>query len=277
MVVAPLIDEVTPNFSKMINKYYGDNTYTYFKPQQIGLRYAWTAKFAPIDNVLIILVTKKPNYSAATDNQASSVYFLRSWNQSVGAYALVEHFQGYGGSRARSLDQTINGGRVDTSIDWISQLITKPSTTNPLTTPTMKQFSDITATPLAHVDSGSLPLTVNAIAYPQENFHITVTNRLVNGEGRAYNGSLVIDNNHVMGQEFSGDYLTVVGKDLNLEGHFDNVALASVPMVYSVKAATLTWTMTSVDHKTLSIAESASSEDEWKLNLAWDAILAVAS
>jgi len=270
MIVCPLIDDVTLNFENQITKVYGDNSTTYFKPLLLGKRYNWTAKIAPADIVLQLLCTKKPNYAAITDNLASSLYFLRSWLQSVGAYSFTEHFQGYAGSRCTNWDLVINGARVDITIAMVSQLITKPNATNPLTTPTMKAFSDITSIGFSNIDGGSLPLTVNSIAYPQENFHANVNNHMINGSGRAYNGSMVLDNNHIFKQDFSGDYIVPVGKDLNLEGHFDNVALSSVPMVYAVKPATMTITITEADHKTLSVAQSASSDDEWKLNLAFD-------
>ena len=271
MVAAPLIDDVTRNFTRLILQYYGDNTYTYYKSIDQGLNKQWMAKFAPFDTVLLILCTKLPNYPSPADNLANSLAFLRSWNQSVGAYTQTEHFEAFLGTRARAVDIVVNGGRIDTSIDFISRKITKPSTTNPFTTPTMKTFGDITLTPWTHIDNGSLPLSINSIAYPNENFHINWANAMQGGEGRRYNGSRLIDNNHIMKQRITGDYIVTVGKDLNLEGHFDDVALAPVPLVYNIKPAAMVITLGGTDHTTRAAAEQAESDDEWKLNMNYTA------
>jgi hypothetical protein len=275
---APLIDDVTRNFQRLILDYYGDNTYTYYKPLDQGLNFQWMAKFAPFDTALLILCTKLPNYPSPADNLANSLSFLRSWQQSLGAYTQTEHYEAYSGTRARSVDITINGGRIDTSIDFISRKITKPNTVNPFTgSPVLKQFSDITLSPWTHIDNGSLPLTINSIAYPNENFHINWANALQGGEGRRYNGSRLIDNNHLMKQRITGDYIVTLGKDLNLEGHFDDVALSSVPLVYAVKPASMTITLTGTDHVSRAAAEQAESDDEWKINNTFKAKLAVIS
>jgi hypothetical protein len=74
-----------------------------------------------------------------------------------------------------------------------------------------------------------------------------------------------------MKQTISGSFMGVVGKDLNLEGFFDDVALSNIPLSYAVKPATMTWSLTRVNLKTMEKAQSATSEDEWRLNIAFTA------
>lgn len=269
MVAAPLFMDVTQTYERLTNQYFGDNTYTYFRAQDLGGRYRWTAKFAPFDSVFFKLCTKLPDYTSINDNLAAALSFLRSWQQSAGAYSLVEHFEGLHGTRANQVNQSVNAeGIVESDISFISRFITKPNTVNPFTTPTMVNFASISTTPWTNIDNGSLPLSVNSVTYPTDSYSISIANAL---NDKAYNGSKILDTNKLMKQHITGSFMGVVGKDLNLEGFFDNVSLSNIPLSYAVKPATFTWTLTDVNLKTMEKAQSASSEDEWRLNISFDA------
>jgi len=176
------------------------------------------------------------------------------------------------GTRAESVSMTVNQGIIDTAISFISREIIKPQTTNPLPgTPVMKAFSDITTTPWTHVDNGSLPLSVNSITYPTDNFTINWANALNN---KPYNGSKVIDTNKCMKQHITGTFMGVVGKDLNLEGFFDNVALSNIPLSYAIKPASMSISLTDVNLKIMDKAQTAAGEEEWKMDISFDARLA---
>jgi hypothetical protein len=271
MVIAPMMNDVTETYTRLTNQHFGDNSYTYFRAQDLGLRWGWNVKFAPSDIVLIKILTKLPNYTTPTDNLANSATYYRAWNQGAAAYTLAEHHQALKGTRCKTFDLVINGGIIDITADMSSRQVTPQSTTQVLPgTPVLKAFSDITVTPWTHVDNGSLPLQVNSVTYPQDNFHLNIANAL---NEKAYNGSRLIDTNKVMKQTVTGDFMAVVGKDLLLEGFFDDVALANVPLVYAVKPASATVNLTDVNLKVMSKTQSGGADDEWRLNISFDARL----
>lgn len=269
LVAAPIMMELNQTYERLTNQYFGDNTYTYFRAQDLGGRYRWTCKFAPFDSVFFKLCTQLPNYSSINTNLAAALSYLRSWMQSAGAYTLVEHFESLVGSRASNVAQSINNeGIVESDITSISRIITKPSTTNPFTTPTMVDFTAFSTTPWTNVDNGSLPLSVNSVTYPTDSYTIAIVNGL---NDKAYNGSAILDSNKLMKQHITGSFVGVVGKDLNLEGFFDNVALSNIPISYAVKPASFTWSLTNCNLKIMEKAQAASSEDEWRMNINYDA------
>lgn len=265
-VACPLVSDVNIQYQKLVETYFGDNDYNRYKILPMGNRYKMTGlKFAPYDTTFLKLITTLPDYSSPATNLASSLSFLRSWNQSVGSYSLVKHYQLYKGCRAEMVDINIAGGLIEISCDFSVTKIDTPITTADagLTTPTIIDMASITGTQWTHIDNNQLPFRVNSVDYPVERFRVTIQNQLTGGSGKAYNGSSYIDTNRVRKRTISGEFTVPVGKDLAIEGYFDAATLPLYTSWYKVKPSAAQIDLTEVALENLGQAQSARNPEEF--------------
>lgn len=266
----PLVTEVDENFQIVSEKVMGDNAYTYYKHAFLGNRYKLSTKHAIFDVTFANLCTKPPNYSAPTDNLASSITLVRSFKQSLNAFTLTEHFMGYQGSRAENVTLSINSeGKINLAIDWSIRQMRGPLASLSYTTPTfVADFSGYSAVPLTHLDAGQLSFTYNAITYVMDSFEITWANSLLN---KAYPGSRLIDTSECFHQDITGNFVIVTGKDLILEGAFDSASISFLNAVQKIKSGVSQLNMNAIKLETLDRSQQAGANEEWKIKVGFEA------
>ena len=265
----PLVTDADENLEMLSEKVMGDNVYTYYKHAFLGDRYTLSTKHAIFDTTFINICTKPPNYASPADNLASSITLVRSFQQSIGAYTLTEHFMGYQGSRAENVTLSISAdGKTNLSIDWSIREIKGPTTSLGYTTPTfVSDFTGYTAVPLTHLDVGQLSFSYNAVTYVMDTFEITWANSLLN---KAYPGSRLIDTNHCFHQDIGGTVEIVVGKDLVIEGLFTSATMTINNATQKISQAPSTLNLTAVKLNTLGKSQVAGSNEEWKMKLGFE-------
>lgn len=265
----PLVTDADEEAEHLTEKVMGDNRYTYYKHAFLGDRYTLKTKHAIFDINFINQCTKQPNYSAPTDNLASSLTLVRSFQQSTGAFTLSEHFMGYQGSRAENVKLSIDAeSKWNLEIDWIVRQMRGPVASLGYTSPTfVTNFAGYTAVPLTHLDAGQLSFTYNAVTYVMNNFEITWANKL---NAKSFPGSRLIDTSECFGQEITGSFEIVVGKDLVFEGKFDSATIDFLNAVQKIKTGVSQLNLNGMFLHTLKRSQVAGSDDEWRLQIEFE-------
>jgi hypothetical protein len=265
----PLVTDVDENYEILSEKVMGDNLYTYYKHAFLGDRYTLSAKYAIFDINFMNLCTKQPNYTSPSDNLASSLTLVRSFQQSTGAYTLSEHFMGYQGSRAESVTLGIAAdGKINLGVDFSVRQIRGPMASLGYATPVfVNDFSGYTAVPWTHLDAGQLSFSYNGVTYVMDNMEVNWANSLLN---KAYPGSRLIDTNHCFHQDITGTFEVVVGKDLVIEGKFDSATMDILNGTQKIKDTVSTLNLNQIKLNTMAKTQVAGANEEWRLKVGFE-------
>jgi len=234
---------------------------TRYKELLLKDRYTFELKFAPFNSTLIKYGTED---AVGTGTAAASLTFARIQKLN-NAGTLTDSFTFYKGCRCTSMDINVAGNSiVECTSSWVARQKTVPVFTanGGLTTPTWKEFADLTATPWTHIDGGAAPLTIDGVTYPVTQFHINWNNNLSIDD---LTGSRFIDNNEQANKDVSGDFTVIVGKNLLLETKMDTFPLPADTASYILKTSTSTITMTGLSLTQAADAQRAEDNTSWRI------------
>ena len=228
-------------------------------------------KFAPF-NVTLMKYGSEPGNGTGTIDE--SLTFLRT-QKINNAGTLTDSFTFYKGCKMASLDLNVAGKEVEVTSSWVARQKTTPVFTanGGLTTPTFKQFSDVTATPWVHLDNGTNPLTINSVTYPCTKFHVNWNNNLAIDDD--VNGAEFVEAITQGNRDITGDFEVIVGKDLGLETALNANPLPAYAATYVIKSATATVTMTDLSIKQATDAQSSGDSKTWRIGYTFEASNAV--
>lgn len=238
----------------------------YYKNLLTKSRATFELKFAPYNSTFLKYGSEAPN---GTGTIAASLAFAKVQKLN-NAGVLADSFTFYKGCRCTSLDINVAGKEVECTMSFVAKQKTVPVFTanGGLTTPTWKEFADLTATPWTHLDGGTSPLTINSVTYPATNFHVNWNNNLSIDD---LNGSQFIDNNISGNQEVTGDFTIIVGKDFALETDIQTNPLPARSASYVLKSATSTITFTDMSITQATDAQNSESNDSYRIGWTFEA------
>ncbi len=222
-------------------------------------------KFAPY-NVTLMKYGSEPANAAGTI--AESLTFLKGVRFNS-AGSLAQHWILFKGCRMASLDISVAGKEVEVSSAWVAQRKIPIATTHGLTTPDLRTFADLTATPWVHLDNGTNPLTLDGVTYPCVQFHCNWNNNLAVDDD--VNGDEWISQSTQGNRVITGDFTLIVGKDTKLE-----TAMAANPLPawtgsYVLKAATATINFTELSVKQATDGFSSEDNKTWRIPYTFEA------
>lgn len=265
-VLAGAIQELTDTQSveSFIKRTVGQRNY--YKNLLTKHRYTFELKFAPFNSTLMKYGSEPP---VGTGTIAASLAFAKVQKLN-NAGTLADSFTFYKGCRCNSLDISVAGKEVEVTSSWVAKQKTIPVFTanGGLTTPTWKEFADLTATPWTHLDSGVNPLTINSVTYPCTNFHINWNNNLSIDD---INGSEFIDMNISGNQDVTGDFTIIVGKDLALETDAQANPMPARAASYVLKSATSQINITDLSIKQVTDAQRAEDNLSYRMAYTFEA------
>lgn len=238
----------------------------YYKNLYNKRRHTFELKFAPYNSTFLKYGSEAP---VGTGTIAASLAFAKVQKLN-NAGTLADSYTFYKGCRATSLDLNIAGGIIEATMSFVAKEKTVPSfaANGGLTTPTWKEFADLTATPWTHLDGGTLPLTIDTVTYPCQNFHIMWNNNLSIDD---VNGSHLIDENKPGNQDVSGDFTIYVGKDTNLETDITSNPVPAVTASYVLKSAVSTVTINELILKQATDAQNSETGDSYRIPYTFEA------
>ncbi len=261
-VVQDLSD--TPQVESAIKRTVGQRNY--YKNLLTKHRYTFELKFAPYSSTFLKYGSEAP---VGAGTIAASLAFAKV-QKINNAGTLADSYTFYKGCRPTSLDINIAGGIVEATMSFVAKEKTIPVFTanGGLTTPTWKEFADLTATPWTHLDGGADPLTIDGVTYPCQNFHINWNNNLSIDD---VNGSEYIDENKAGNQDVTGDFTIFVGKDLALETDMKTNPMPAVAASYILKSATSTISITDLSIKQATDAQNSESSESYRIPFTFEA------
>lgn len=231
----------------------------YYKDLTIKNRITFELKFAPY-NVTLMKYGSEPAAGAGTI--AESLSFLKS-KRINNSGTLTENFWFYKGCRMSTLDINVAGKEVEVTSNWVAKSKVGPLSAHGLTTPTLRTFSDVSATPWTHLDNGTNPLTIDAVTYPCTKFHINWNNELALDDD--VNGDIDLSMSTQGNRVITGDFEVIVGKDLNLEADIVANPMPAVAASYVLKTATATINMTDLSIKQATDKDSSGDSKSWRI------------
>jgi len=249
--IRPKIDHMTVDVRRL-------GEYGIYKQIAVGHDYGFGFSLNPYNLPLLKYGSEEPNIGTPAGTSAEYLGFILSYYQAAGA-ALSEHYLKIIGAKCNTLELSVTPtGLVEANMEWICREIALPTTTHGLTTPTFITNSGITSSPLAHVDNGASPLTLDGTAYPCTSFRINYNNNLI---VTRCNGSDLVDSIDVGNREITGSFTIPVGKNLTLETNIRTAEQTPITASYVFKTGTMVATMAELETLSYSPVMGANSNN----------------
>jgi hypothetical protein len=212
--------------------------HTIYRAQSAGKNYTLSFPIHPLSIAFLKYGIEKPNYNTPAGNINTPLQFLYKYKQAMGTAQLHDAWLYFLGCRASTTTLTQNPqSLLEATMEFMIREIEVPALdTAPVTSPTYANFSDFSGPVFQDSDGGNLPLSINSVAYPTDNFSLTVAQGTF---AKPYNGSGLADA-ILPGQYIATGTINIpIGQDLAQETAFAAANQTPVTMKYTFKTGVM--------------------------------------